>query len=425
MDRVERQGGLFYGWVVVGGVFVILTFTAGLGFYNASVILSQAVDELGVSTGSVSLATGVFFGVSGLAGFLLSRRMETADLRWFYVGGGVVGALALAGLRFVDSVAALYVFFIVFGVSFALAGLVPSTTIVTRWFTRRRSVALSIASTGLSVGGILVTPVASRLIEDRDLGGAGPILAVIWLVGIIPVALLAIRSRPSDKGLEPDNDPTPLSRVAVPGATFRQASATRFFRSLCVAYGLIFLAQVGGIAHLYNLAKERVDTGTAASAVSVLALSSVVGRLVGGVVVIRLPSKPVTAVLTLVQAFALIWVSQAESRGLLLVGAAIFGVSVGNLLMLQPLLLAEAFGVREYSRIYSLNQLFGTIGVAGGPAVLGLVHDAADYRWAFAIAGGANVAGLVALQLAGSLGDARRSWEPGTASAAAPAAATP
>ena len=48
--------------------------------------------------------------------------------------------------------------------------------------------------------------------------------------------------------------------------------------------------------------------------------------------------------------------------------ALFFGATVGNLLMLQPLLLAEAFGVREYPRIY-LSQLLSTLGVAPGPAL--------------------------------------------------------
>jgi MFS family permease len=404
------QPRVFYGWFVVAGVFAILAVTSGLGFYNASVILSQAVEELGVSTGAVSLATGVFFAVSGLSGFLMSRRMETVDLRWFYLTGALVGGLALAGLRFVDSVAGLYVFFVVFGVAFAFAGLVPSTTIVARWFSRRRSIALSIASTGLSVGGIVITPLAARLIDARDLAGAGPLLAAAWLASIVPITLLAIRSRPSDKGLQPDNDPTPPTPVPVEGASFSAARHTRFFRAMCVAYALIFLAQVGAMAHLFNLARERVDLGLAATTISVLAGSSVVGRLAGGVVVLWVPARALTAGLTVLQGVSLAWIAFAGHRAALLVGAGLFGLSVGNLLMLQPLLLAEAFGVKEYGRIYSLNQLFGTVGVAGGPALLGVIHDLADYRWAFTVAALCNVLGLAALVAAGTVTAARASW---------------
>ena len=52
-----------------------------------------------------------------------------------------------------------------------------------------------------------------------------------------------------------------------------------------------------------------------------------------------------------------------------------FGATIGNTLMLQPLLVAEAFGVRDYARLYSVNSLLSTVGVAAGPFVVGLIHD--------------------------------------------------
>ncbi|MCP4226994.1 MAG: MFS transporter [Actinomycetia bacterium] len=429
---------LFYGWTIVGTVFFILAVTSGLGFYNASVILSAATEELDVSVGAVSGATARFFGISGLTGFALSRQMETRDLRLFYVAGGILGAVALAGLRWVDTVALLYLFFALFGIGFALAGLVPGTTLVTRWFDRRRSVALSIASTGLSLGGIAVTPVAAWLIDRRGLGGAGPILALIWIVGVIPIGVLLIRSRPSDKGLEPDGRPatpqpatittTPpptdptrpaadtitAARAGVatkpPGATFAVAIRTRFFIMMSITYALIFFAQVGGLAHLFNLATERADKTTAGTALSLLAFTSVIGRLLGGFVVLRIPTKVLSVALTLFQGVALLALANAFSSRAIIASAVLLGISVGNLLMLQPLLLAEAFGVAEYGRIYSLNQLMGTIGVGGGPFVLGLVHDAFDYRTAFIVAAAASLVGFVTFIAAGPTSRALALW---------------
>ncbi len=405
-----RTGGIFYGWAVVAAIFFMLMVTAGLGFYNASVILSAATDELGIKVGTASFGPTIFFGISGITGFVLSKRMELVDLRWFYVIGGVIGAVALFGLRWVDSVIGLYLFFALFGIGFSLAGLVPSTTLIARWFSARRSVALSIGSTGLSVGGIALTPVAARFIERHSLATAGPWMGLAWLVGVVPVAVLVIRSYPADKGLEPDGAPVPDTPTVLRGATLDEALHTRFFQFLCLTYAMIFLAQVGGIAQLFNLAKERTDSGTAGAVLSTMALSSVIGRLAGGVVVLRLSTKTMTAALTIVQAIALTLIAFADTRPALLLSAAIFGLSVGNLLMLQPLLIAEAFGVKEYSRVYSLNQLFGTIGVGLGPFALGLIHDLSDYRSAFMFGAAANVVGMVALVLAGSTSAAQATW---------------
>ncbi len=416
-----------YQWVIVGAVFVILGVTSGLGFYNASVILSAATTELNLSVGSVSGATAMFFAIGGLSGFALSPLLDNTDIRWFYVAGGIVGAVALYGLRWVTSAPTLYIFFALFGAGFGLAGLVPSTTLVTRWFTKRRSVALSIASTGLSFGGIVLTPPVALLITNRGLSEAGGLLAVGWLVGIIPIALLFVRSQPAELSqavtnteteaatqveaghagtvktaeLQTANIEDPADEPASFELSFPQARSTRYFRAVCVAYALIYLGQVGALAHVFNLTRERLDTATAATALSAVALSSIVARLVGGVILLRVPTRLMAIVLAVNQAVALLLIGWAASGPSLIAAVALFGASVGNLLMIQPLLMAEAFSPAIYSRVYSLSQLIGTVGVAAGPLILGVLRDAVDYRTAFVFAALSAVVGAVGLALAG------------------------
>jgi len=398
-----------------------LAISSGLGFYNASVILSAAVDELDASVGQVSGATGLFFAITGLVGFALSRWIDTIDTRVFLVSGGVLGSTALFSLRWVDSVAKLYVFFAFFGVGFALAGLLPVTTLVTRWFKRNRAVALSVASTGLSVGGIAVTPIAAWLINERSLSGASGFMAAMWFVSIVPISLLLIRSSPAAIGVQPDGDTgeiekpssdssasqlgsaAPLGSAAqLEGAPFLVARRTRFFAALCGAYAFIYLGQVGGIAQLFNMASERTDDTTAATSLSVLALASVVARLVGGVIALKVSVIRMVSVLTVVQAIGLVALALASTPPSLILGSAFFGLSIGNLLMLQPLVIVEVFGTLEYSRIYSFNQLFGTLGVAGGPYLLGELRDQFDYRSAFLVAAAASFSGFLCVLAAGS-----------------------
>ena len=50
---------------------------------------------------------------------------------------------------------------------------------------------------------------------------------------------------------------------------------------------------------------------------------------------------------------------------------AIFGITVGNLLMLQPLLIAERYGLLQYSRIYAVSNLLTMLGIATGPVTMG------------------------------------------------------
>jgi MFS family permease len=395
---------VFRGWWVVTGVFVMLLVTAGLGFYGLAVYLRALVQEQGFSVGAVSGATAVFFLVSGVTGIPVASYMARRDPRPMIALGAVACGLSLAALGRVGSVWQVYAVYALFGAGFAASSLVPGTTLVTRWFSRRRSVALSVASTGLSAGGVVLTPAVADLIDRYGLSTVAPWLGLALVVGVVPVTALLVRPSPEAMGLLPDGDPAPPpgGPAAFLGTLAVEALRTRFFAAVTGAHLLAMMAQVGGIAHLFNLVADRADPGLAKVALSLLAVSSLVGRLAGGAFVSRTSMRGFALVLMLAQAASLVVLAVVDSPAALLVATVAFGLTVGNLLMLHPLLLAERFGVRDYARIYSRSQLVATLGVATGPAFIGVLRDAVEgYGVAFAVAGGASVLAAVVLAASG------------------------
>lgn len=383
------------GWPVVTGVFVMLAVSSGLGFYGLSVYL-RALTAQGFSVGAVSAATAVFFVVSGLVGLPVGAWTSRRDVRPVVAGGAVACGLSLVLLGRLHATWQLYPVYALFGAGFAASGLVPGTTLVARWFSRRRSVALSVASTGLSAGGVALTPLAAALIERHGLRVVGPVLAAAFVVLVVPVTAVLLRPAPVELPA-----PAGSAQPAV-GTAVRDAARTRFFAAVTAGHLLAMLGQVGGMAHLYNLVAERRDPALAATALSVLAVSSLLGRLAGGVAATRVPLRGLAVALAAAQGVALLMLARASGVLLLLTAAALFGVTVGNLLMLHPLLLAERFGVSDYARIYARSSLVATLGIAAGPAAAGLLHDAlAGYAAAFAVLGAGSVAAGAVLLLSG------------------------
>ena len=173
---------IFYGWYIVAGVFVITTTTSGLAFYNLSILLAAFVAERGFPVGLASSATATFFIASGIGGVIAGRLVERIDARIVIAAGAIVGALALASVGRLREIWQLYAFHVVLGLCNGGFGLVPLTTLVARWFNARRALAFSIASTGLSFGGIVVAPVVALLIERLGLAGAAPWMALALCV---------------------------------------------------------------------------------------------------------------------------------------------------------------------------------------------------------------------------------------------------
>jgi MFS family permease len=393
---------IFYGWYVVAAVLVITTATSGLAFYNLSILLAAFVAERGFPVGIASGATAIFFIAGGLGGMIAGRLVDRMDARAVIVVGACFGTVALACVGLLREVWQLYVFHVVFGLCHGATGLVPVTTVVARWFEVRRALAFSIASTGLSLGGITVAPFVALLVERSGLAGAAPWMALAYFLGVVPVTTLLLRPSPQAMGLAPDGDVRGPGAHAVPtpSVAFAEARRTRFFYAVSTAYLFLLGAQVGAIAHFYRLASTRSGVETAALALATLASCSTIGRLAGGWLLLKVRARAFALALMAVQAASLCLLALAHGRAPILACAVLFGLTIGNSLMMHPLLLAERFGTRDYGRIYSLSQMVTVVGVAGCPALIGVLYQASDgYLLPFLVVSAITLAGLVTLAL--------------------------
>ena len=362
---------------MVAGCFLVLLVNAGLAFYGLSVYLNAFSKEQDWALSSISFAVTIFFVVGGLFGLVVARMIVRFDVRWVIAIGAVISGASLAVVGQVTAQWQLYVAYAIFAIGYAMCGLVPTTTVVTRWFHRRRSVALSVASTGLSVGGIVLTPVAKRLIDDNGLAATTPWLGLIFVAATVPVALLLVRPDPIADGFAPDGERLVVGapRPVPEGVAYSEAVPTRFYRYITYGYVLALGSQVGGIQQLVKLVEDRTDESTAQFAITCLAATSVIARLIGGRLVTSISMTRFTVGLAALQSVALVGVGLFQQTMLLFVAIVLFGATVGNLLMMQPLLIAERFGVRDYARIYGRSQAITIAGVAGGPLLIGALFD--------------------------------------------------
>ncbi|HXW23492.1 MAG TPA: MFS transporter [Xanthobacteraceae bacterium] len=398
---------IFYGWYVVAAIALVLTTTSGLGFYNLSVLLDAFVAERGFPVALASGATACYFVGSGLGGVLAGWLIDRLDPRIVVIVSALASALALACIGLLSHPLQLYLFYIVYGVCYGLIGIVPNITTVARWFEVRRSLAISIASTGLSLGGIVITPASALLIERHGIAGAAPWLALALVVGVVPATALVVRPSPESMGLKPDGYAGAAGGgpvFAPPRATFADARRSRFFAGVTAAYFFVMGAQVGAIAHIYRLAKTAGNADIAALAVALLAGASVCGRLAGGWILLKAPPRAFTLFLFAQQAAALAVLALAAGKGAFLAGVVLFGLAMGNILMMQPLLLAEAFGTQSFGRIYAVSNFVSVPGVAGGPALLGVIFAATGgYAVPYLAAAAASLLGIAILLVAGPL----------------------
>ena len=393
----------FPGWWVVGGCFTILFFSSALGFYGMSVYLNAFSKELGWKISSLSIATTFFFLVGGITNMLVARLIAKFDVRILIYAGAIVGAGSLYMLGHVSEKWHLFVVYGVFAVAWSCSGLTTATTVVTRWFHTKRASGIAAASSGLSMGGVVLTPIIKKLIDAKEMSGASPYLALIWFVGMCVPAYLLIRPDPLALNWMPDGQPKPENHIVeLPGVSLADAMRTKFFWVATIGFVLVLGSQVGAIQQIVKLVEERTSPGTAALATSVLSGASVVFRLVGGRIIPKFPLAKFMVFIAVMQGIGIILIGQMESTIPLMLAIGLFGAMVGNVLMMQSLLIAQRFGVRDYPRISARSGLVSLTGTAIGPILIGAIRDSSGgYTVPYLVAGCISLIGALIFTTSG------------------------
>jgi MFS family permease len=396
-DLTQLQTENFYGWWIVFAGTAILFVSSGIGFYGHGVILDPLRTAHGWSKATISSAVTLYFLTAGIMGMLIGRQIDKYGPKWVLIFGSIAIGSGFFFLSFVDAVWQLYAIYLLMAIGFSCTSLVPVNTLITNWFIRKRGFAMSLTNTGLSLGGIVLVPFAIYLISNWGLKITLPILGAIFWVIIIPTAIFLIKQRPSDlnqfpdgrppETLSPDESTSPLNQSAQMRVwTRRQALRTVTFWAIVVAFLLALSGQIAFLVHQVSFLSQYLGVTGAATAVSVTAAASIVGRLFLGTFVDRCDKRYVIMVCFLIQGIAVITLAYYNHFAILYLGTFAFGLTMGSIIMSQSLIIGECFGLVSFATVSGVAGLFTLSGAAFGPAIAGFIYDATQsYQMAFTI----------------------------------------
>jgi hypothetical protein len=228
----------------------------------------------------------------------------------------------------------------------------------------------------------MVSPFLADWIRSAGLRSAGPGIGLVMLAVLVPAILGLVRTPgahaapdpapPDTESLGAAPAPEVVERAGPPTSPARSAGRAEF-AAITLAFALMLLSQVSVITMLLSITDERSISGSAL-ALSAVAASSVAGRLLGIPLLVALGLRTLSVGVGGLQAIAMWVVAGADSTWLLVVGAVLLGLTVGNVVILLPLWMLAAFGRTHYGPLYSRANLLTTLGVASGPSLLALLH---------------------------------------------------
>ena len=240
--------------------------------------------------------------------------------------------------------------------------------IVAPWFDSERPRALSMAFNGASIGGLIFTPLWAVAIGRFRFATTAVFMGIAVLAVLWPVSTRYLGVGP---GVAAGASPSTLTNAAL--------LRDRSFLAISAAFALGLFAQVGLLAHLVTRLAPVVDANGAALAVSLVTVCAVLGRYDN--------RRRVAALNFLVQAAGTTLLTAAGSTPALVSGCVLFGLGVGNLVSLPPLIMQKEFAAGDVGKAVALMVAITSAVLAFAPAVLGAVRDiASGYVWSFGLA---------------------------------------
>ena len=375
----------FRGWHIVAAAFSVLFFSYGLQF-SYGVFVSGMSAELGWSRAVTALPYSIYVFVYSALSAATGRATDRYGPRPVISTGALLIGLGWGASALVCEPWQLS---ITLGLVAALGmsvAWVPCNATVSRWFTRRRGTAVAVASSGGSLGNLLVPALAATMVAAWGWRITLASLAISAMV-LMLIAARAMLRDPESIGQWPDGDPAPLvSLDRADGHTLAEVCWTAPFLLIIAIYLMtwipIFIPFVHGAAYAEDLGASKV---AAASVLSAIGIGGLVGRLSSGVVsdaIGRLPS--LLGVFTIQALAFILFAGATQAPSMLWVAALLFGFGYGGGVTLLPPLCGDLFGRAHVAAI--VGMIFAVAGspAAIGPYFAGWLYDfTGGYRAAF------------------------------------------
>jgi sugar phosphate permease len=395
--------GVFRGWWLVGAGFVLQGLVTAAISYSYGVVLAPIGAEFGATRLQLMFGITASTLASGLTSPFLGVAMDRMPLRRLALAGALLlggGFVLLSRAASMTQVVAVYL--LCFAPALSLLGPLLVSTLLARWFTRRRGTAMGVAALGTSVCGLLVPPLLQLGIDEFGWRVALAIAGAAMFTLAFPAALL-LADRPQDLGLAPDGEERVAAAVAQPagadsGST-RAILAQPNFWYVALVLGVLFSVYS---ALMSNLVPHAVGQGhapaRAALLMSSIALCGMLGKLAFGVVADRIDLRRglAAAIVLVIASLALLLVDGRYAT--LLAASALLGFAAGGMLPVWGALMAVLFGAANYGRVMGLmNPVMMPLVLAGSPFA-GWSHDLTGaYTLAFGAFAGALALAITAL----------------------------
>ncbi len=382
----------FYGWYVVAASFAILFFTSGARM-SFGVMFKPMIEEFGWARGALSFAFFLNMILYALSLIIVGRFYDRFGPKWVMV---ISTAFLSGGYMLVSIIDSLWQFLICYGIIAGIGLGGPSVTVMaavtSKWFTKWRGLAISLALSGYSVGQFVIIPIITIIVSRYGWRVSYFAIGLIMLLVNVAMALWVIKGDPGDLGQKPfgheDRENIKVEAEEInSGENLRDLALWEAMgtRSFWLFLTVMFICGSGDFLVTTHLIPFATDQGipaiTAGNMLAWLGLMSLAGILVAGPVSDLIGNKTPIG-LTFLLRFALFLLILKYHN---LVSFYVFALGFGfTLLITGPLnttLIGKLYGVSHLGLISGFITTIHHVGGGFWAYMGGVIFDKTGRYW--------------------------------------------
>lgn len=357
-------------WGVVLGSALALSVSNGpIAVFAFGVFIPPLIAEFGWSRAEVSLAITLYTVFLGIAGPFFGVLIDRYGQRRLQLLSLSVFSLLLASVSLVHSLATFLCLFALIGVAGPGATPVPYAKVVSGWFDERRGLALGVAMMGTGIGGMMLPPIATALLNAYDWRGGFVGLGSLVALVALPAIFFLIKEPPRAVRVQ-------ALQLSGPSVTWASVLGDSKFWYIAVPAGLVATSITGTLVHVPTMLGDRgLAAASIAPIIAVSGLASLIGRLSTGLLLDSF-FAPLVAAATFVLAAAGFLLLAAEGPvWFAWLGAMLLGLGLGAEVDIIGYLISRYFPLHAYGRIYGSAFLLFGLGNGAGAYLSGLCFD--------------------------------------------------
>lgn len=395
----------FCGWSTLAGCILCMFLVQG-AMQTFAIFLPQIVAGTGWSLAKVAQVS-TFASTSGFfANLLLGRVLKKCRVKTVLLIGASFVGIHMLTYAMSTNVYTLWFAAFLGGIAIGWGTIAPCSIVITNWFRKYRSLCIAGATTGSMLGSVVLNPAASLLIEAYDWRTAYRILGVVITALALLAILLLIQEDPKKLGQSPYG----IQEAPETGNSTRTGGVSASEARRSVSYWLM-LAGIFFIGFSTNIENympafwqhRGMSSVNASVVLSCYSLFAAGITLVMSRVNDRLGAKRyvlATSVLFAVSVLVMVYTGVTDSMMLLIVCCVPFAAGAKKACtMTPPLVVADAFGLREYDGIIGLFAAVLQLGIASSNLAIGPLAQI-SYDLAFTCMCAVNLTGMLFVWIA-------------------------